>query len=327
MLVAPYFLFVFSTNRFQHRKKVVACLSIAILIICAIVIRWYLQDKYESSVTLAKMAGQDINNVFDLLISNLKPQLENASNGLIAYITPVFNNIANVSSDLLRRMAGIYLIVCVIAYFKGFALSNILVKRIWLVFLATNLILLMGFSITNNISVSRYTLATSLTLLILAPFALNYWIEKLSEYAKDQRLAVYGTILLLAVISIKELDVRTNKHHLAEAGRWLSNEIEAGGTLYSNERLIVHYAKLGAKSNFVDLFTNDRMLEHLTKNEISQYDFIALSITHKNNEELEFSKILVGMFGEPIKLVAGENRRAVMIFSSAPKRPGIVSAR
>jgi len=92
MLVAPYFLFVFSTGHIRHRRKVLAALSVSIIVASVAVIYWYMQDKYLASLQLAQLAGRDVNNVLELLLSNILQQTERTSGGFMAYISPMVSN-------------------------------------------------------------------------------------------------------------------------------------------------------------------------------------------------------------------------------------------
>jgi len=176
--------------------------------------------------------------------------------------------------------------------------------------------MLIGFSISNNLTVSRYTLATCLTLLLLAPFAFDYFLRQLTQFSKPQRVGVYVLIGLSALVSIKDLDVRSKKTHMIAAGDWLHQNLPAGARLFSNERIIVHYAKQGPKSNFADLFTNHRLRTHLEAGLVERYDFVALSVSTKDPQEREFQQTLTERFGQPIHVINGLKGRAIPIFTT-----------
>jgi len=327
MLVAPYFLFVFSMGKVKHRRKILASLSAVIIVVSVAIISWYLQDKYQASVELAQQAGKDINTVFELLLSNIKDQFGQQSNGFVASVSLLADNTLQVNVDLIRRMAGIYFVICLFAYWKGFALNTPLLKRIWLTYLATNLVILIGFATANNLTVSRYTLATGITLLLLAPFALNYWLEQVSNPIKVNKLGQVGITFLLflvVAISIKNLDVRTDKTYLASAGVWLNSHLETNSDLdtkaklFSNDRRIVHYAKLSPQSNFIDQFSNQQLGAHLQTDVVDHYQFIALSVSDKDPDEVEFSRLLTQKYGDPIKVFSGHENRRVAVFATHP---------
>jgi len=315
ILVVPYFLFVFSNTGLRHKRKLIAALTLSIITICASVVFFYLQDKYDAKVQLAQLAGQDIDGVVDLFMDNIKTQSDHSSSSIFSYLSPVFDNLINILNDIVRRMAGIYFLICIAAYLGALAFQRPLRKRIWAVYIATNLSLLLAFSLANNITVSRYTLAICLTLLPLAPIALSHWLKNLEQYRQWQKVTFYITACLVIGISLKNLDIRSNKVHLIEAGTWINQNLGDDISLFSNERILVHYADLGPKSNFIDRFTNQRLEEHLNSGNISQYDYIALTMNKKQEDEVLFNEQLRAIYGAPTKKVTGSNGRSVMIYT------------
>lgn len=329
LFVAPYFLFLFSTGRIQHRKKILASLSVSIVVASTAIISWYLNDKYQANIQLAQEAGKDIQSVFDLFMANINEQFGTASGGAWAYLSPIGSKVLDVVYQLIRRMAVFYFFLGLIAYWLGMGLSTRLHKRIWLVYLLTNLLMLIGFSFTNNLVVGRYTMATALTILLLAPFAIDRVINALKS---NKLLAKIGAALLLFVLtyaSADGLNVKTKKAHFIEVGRWLHNNLPEGASLFSNDRLVVHYADLGPKSNFVDQFTNKQMWSHIDKNVFYAYDYVAVSVTPNSLLESNFaSSLWYKMDRGPIKVFDVNNGRKVIIFSTQPqdKHPSAVKS-
>ncbi|MCH2190137.1 MAG: hypothetical protein MK188_04345 [Gammaproteobacteria bacterium] len=314
MLIVPYFLFIFYGFKLKHKKAIVISITVAILAMSGTTAYMYLQDKYDATVRMAQLAGQDIDNIFDLFLHNIKNQTNTESTGVLGFVRPVFNNMVNILDDLVRRMAGIYFLICVAAIVSGVALKTALRRRIWIVYLAVNLGLLLSFSIANNMTVSRYTLATCLTLLPLAPIAIDHWLKSIDSYSKSQKWLVYVTIVLAILISIKNLDIRSDKGHLITAGAWIKSNVDQQAKIFSNNRILIHYADLGPETNFAERYTNTRMQEHLHSGRIKDFDFVALTHNPEEPEEAQFNQELVASFGPPIKILTGDNNRSVMIF-------------
>lgn len=317
LLVAPYFLLVFSAHRIPHRKKVLVSLSATIIVVSTLIISWYLQNKYAANIKLAQSEGHDINNVLDLFLSNIKQQFNDQESGFFAYVVAASKNVGGVLYDLIRRMAVFYFFISLFAYITGMGLKKRLVKRVWLVYLLTNLCVLVGFSFINNLLVSRYSMATALTLLLLAPFALDRLLAKLETMKPASRAGGYFLLLLLVYVSIDGLNVRTKKAHFQEAGEWLDNNIPDESTIYSNDRLLVYYANKGPKSNFTDQFTNPQLWSHIKSNNIKSYDYVALSVTPKSKLEDDFRQTLWFQFGRPVKIINGRKGRAVFVYRTA----------
>ncbi len=317
LLVAPYFLLVFSAKKIPHRKKVLTSLSVTLIAFSAVVISWYLKNKYAANIQIAQQSGQDINNVFELFLNNINQQFNNHRSGLFAYLTAASNNVGGVLYDLVRRMAVFYFFICLFAYYKGYGLHNRLIKRVWLVYLFTNFFVLVGFSYINNLLVSRYSMATALTLLLLAPFALEKLLTPLKSFTKSGRIASAFLIVLLIYVSIDGLNVRTKKAHFRTAGDWLNANLHKGETVFSNDRLLVFYAKQGPKSNFIDQFTNPQLWSHIKTGAIRRYDYIALSLTPNSKLEDDFRQTLWYHFGRPVNIIEGRKGRTVFIYRTA----------
>lgn len=320
MFVVPYFFFVFFGFKHKHNKTILASITIATLTIIGAIAYVYLQEKYDATVRMAQLAGRDIDNIFDLFIHNVQNQSEQHINSASNLIGPVFHNIINVFDDLIRRMAGIYFVICVAALVTGVALKNGLRRRIWLVFVLVNLGVLLAFSLINNMTVNRYTLATCLTLLPLAPIAIDHWLNNIDRYSSIKKGLIYAAIVLAILVSTKNLDVRSDKDHLATAGSWINRNLDLQATFFSNTRKVIYYADLGPKTNFAERYTNARMQEHLSSGQINAFDFIALAHNPEENEEVFFHHQLNEFFGAPIKILTGDRNRSVMIYANPNKK-------
>ncbi len=316
LLVAPYCLFAFSNRHIAYRKSILVLLTTSITVAFVALISWYLQDKYSASLQLAQANGEKVNSIVELLWNNVSSQFEGGNGHTWAYISALAKNIGEVTYELIRRMAIFYFFIVVIAYWKNLGLTNKTVKQLWWVYVIINFAVLVGFSFANNLVVSRYTMATSLTLLLLAPFALRQLIVSLKQQSLITKFFSYALLVLISIASIEGLDVRTNKSHFLDAGDWMNQNIPKSASLYSNDRLLVHYANLGAKSNFVDQFNNSQLWSHIDSGAIKGYDFIALSMTPKSKFEDIMRQTLSYHFGRPIQIIEGQEKRAVFIFST-----------
>lgn len=320
MFVAPYFLFLFSANRIQHRRKILAALSVCLVTVSTAIISWYLNDKYQANIQIAQEAGKDIHSVFDLFMANINEQFDTTKGGAWAYLTSIGHKVLDVVYELIRRMAVFYFFLGVVAYWLGLGLSTRLHKKVWLVYLFTNLAMLIGFSFTNNLVVGRYTMATALTILLLAPFAIDRVIDALKSTKLPAKIGAGLLLFALTYASADGLNVQTKKSHFLEAGRWLHENLPADASLFSNDRLVIHYADLGPKSNFVDQFTNKQMWSHIDKNVFYAYDYVAVSVTPGSLLESNFaSSLWYKMDRGPIKIIEGENDRKVIIYSTQPQ--------
>ncbi len=320
LFVAPYFLLVFSSGQLQHRRKILTVLSVVIVVAATASIYWYLEQKYASSIKLAQQNGLAISNIFDLFLLNVSEQFGSSQGDPVAYFGAVFSNVGGVLYDLVRRMAVFFFFIGCYAYYRNFGLNNKLVKRIWLVYFCFNFAILVSFSLLNNLQVSRYTMATALTLLVLTPFALNRLIESLRSLTSVRKYAAYLLLALLIFIALDGLDVRTKKAHFHSAGSWLVKTMEDEATLYSNDRLLVHYADIGPRSNFKDQFSTEQLMHHINTGKILMYDYVAVSVTGRSSAENVARQTMMYSFGQPTTIIEGQDNRSVFIFKTDDPR-------
>ncbi len=307
ILIAPYFLFLFSSSSVPHRKKVIAFLSILIAGGATALLLWYVNDKYTDSVEVAKLAGQNIKNFTDLFAANIQKSLGDENLTISSFIGLLIANTGDVSYELIRRMAVFYFLFVIYAYVKRLALSNKLQHRIWQIYVATNLLMLISFSLSNNFIVSRYAMASALTLLILAPFAIDHLLIIARESKLPKRIAIGFTFIVLAGVSIEGLDVGTDKLFVKTAGQWINENLSEDDSLYSNNKLVIYYAKRGSEANLKFLYNMDILRLLMDTGQIKSFDYIALIGNNENFYEKITRQTLSYRFGKAIKILHGEN--------------------
>ena len=312
LLIAPYFLIIFTADRLPHRRKVLLGLSVFLLAIFTALLYWYLNDKYMALMEIARHRGEDVHGLSDLFFANLEQRFGADVN----YLSVLGANLFDVAYELVRRMAIFYFIFALVAYQRDWVLSTRLLKRVWLVFLLTNLAVLVVFSLYNNFLVSRYTMATALTLLILAPFAINkLWLASRRRNAPT-RVAIVSAFLLLGLASAHGLDIHTNKAYLKEAGIWLRANAPENSTIYSNNKLIVYYSSLDQTGSLTQLYSIELMWQFIESNQIVTFDYIALDSRLDNHITDVARQTLAYKFGLPIKVIEGETGSSIFIFKT-----------
>jgi hypothetical protein len=217
---------------------------------------WYINDKYAAVIQMAQAAGKDINDVFDLFLANTKQKLGGEALTPLNYTLVFTKNIGDVAYELIRRMAVFYFLFAVYAYIKGIGFSSRLIRRIWLVYVITNFIMLAGFSLYNNFLASRYTMATALSLLILVPFVFDRLLATFKDTNLPKRTASILVIILVSIVSLEGLDVRTKKNHVRQAGEWMKTGLPTDARVYSNDRLLVYYSSDDLATNIDDTYSN-----------------------------------------------------------------------
>ena len=314
LMIAPYFLLLFSATNLPHRRKVLLLVSALIILSSSALLFWYVNDKYSALLEMAAKSGQDINGLTDLFFANIKASLGGQAITPLTYIGLLLSNMGIMLYELLRRMAGFYLIFALYAYFKRLTLSNELQRKVWLVFVFTNIATLVGFSLYNNFLVSRYTLATALTLLLLCPFAIHHiWNNLTSQGLLQKSLAGLILIVLLG-ISLDRLTDSTSKTYLRKSGEWLAQNAKPEDRIYSNNKLIVYYADRQPEVMLNHLYAYDAMVEFYQTKQLSNYDYLAFEVNENSAEQSSLRKQLVYKLGRPVHVEREDESRFVLIF-------------
>ena len=313
ILIAPYFLFLFSPQTIPHRKKILSILSLVLVGAAAGLLYWYINDKYMDSVEVAILSGQNIHGLWDFFIDNLKDSVGEQDVTVLSFFGLLGRNSAEVFYELVRRMAVFYFLFAAYTYFKKLTLHNDLQRRIWQVFLFTNLLMLLSFSVFNNFFVSRYTMASALTLLILAPFAINHIFDYFQQAQLKLKLASGFAIVVLLLASLEGLNVTTNKYFVKQAGVWMNQNLPKDATIYSNNKLAIYYADRGVSANLDELYSLPLMQLFMQTNEIKTFDYVALVGKSGNYFDDLMRQTLWFRFKPPIKIFHGDNGEFVFI--------------
>jgi len=264
-------------------------------------------DKYSDSVEVAKLAGQNIKNLTDLFAANIQNRLGDQTLTFTSLIGLLITNTGDVTYELIRRMAILYFLFVIYAYVKRLALTDKLQHRIWQIYVATNLLMLVAFSLSNNFIVSRYTLASVLTLLILAPFAIDKLLIISRTTSLKNKFVIGVIFIVLAGVSIEGLNVGTNKVFVKTTGNWINENLATDAALYSNNKLVIYYANRGSKANLEYLYSMDVLRLFMDNGQIKSFDYIVLVGNNDDFIESYVRQTLSFRFGKPIKILFGED--------------------
>ena len=314
VLIAPYFLFWLVAKASPHRRLVLQLLSVALLISCTALMFWYMQDKYSALIEVANQEGRDISGLFDLFIANLNQKLGTQNADFFTYIKVVAGDFGNVLYELIRRLAVFYFLFAAYALYRGLAFTDNKVRTIWFVYLVANLALLLGYSFFNNFLVSRYTLASALTLLILVPFVIDRFTNSFPTSNSGKKAMMMIVLLLLIAISVDRFRVKHDKSYISDAGKWVAEHLGEEKKIHTNNRLIMYYMDRGADQNINRLYSSKQLVRELFTKQIRQYDYILLQAHRDNRREDELRQTLAYNFGRPIKIFRKDEKQAIYVF-------------
>ncbi|MBX2847877.1 MAG: glycosyltransferase family 39 protein [Acidiferrobacterales bacterium] len=314
LLIVPYFILIYAARRIPNKRTILVFLAVAIAIVFISLTVWYLNDKYLGLIKDAKSSGHNVNGLKDLFFASVNSNLNGESLTVSSYLLLLVNNIGDVIYQLLRRTSVINFVLAIYAYKYRLVLKKLLLKRIWLIYVALNVIILTSFSFYNHFIVSRYTLATSLTLLILVPFAiyrLMLWAREKNRFTMFFALLI---ILLLAIEALDKLNIENKKYHVKNAGQWLSTQLNSDEKVYSNNKLIIYYANRDADTNLSDLYSLDMLLENLDMDRLKYYDYVAYSTISSYQVDFSVADRLTKEYGELMTIIPGHGEQSVLIY-------------
>jgi hypothetical protein len=200
---------------------------------------WYVQSKYAASITEAGRIGLDVSSLKELFYYNLSHRYGEEVLTHYGLFAAMAGTTGDVFYETVRRLAVVYVLFAAYALYLGLVLQKPILKKIWVVYVVTNLFLLVGFSFFNSFLVSRYTLATALTILLLAPFAINRLLLRWPHVNVVKKAMIGFALFIATVVSLEGLDVSTNKRFVREGGEWMANNLPKDASIYSNSRIAI----------------------------------------------------------------------------------------
>ncbi len=265
---------------------------------------------------------EQLSSSLDHKLKVIRLQLLNEFSWKVAPAVLIITVLTIVIYEPLRRLAYIF------AFFSWHALKNRLVlqdqptRHLFYVLCLIQLILLSLFTLINMFLVSRHTMALTLTILILAPFSIEYFYLKWRNHKQSSTHSHRNTgsrirwwfptlLFLFALLSIDGLDLKTNKLEIKEAGKWLATKTDQSSSIYSNDALILHYS--GRTPAHLNLRYNWRELDHmLASKRIFDFNFAAITVTKNTDKTREF--LSKSLNTKPAFEKQFDNNRTLFIF-------------
>jgi len=315
VLMAPYFYFLVSKPNVKIQRPVFMLLISLFASSCIALFWWYANDKYAATIAYAQGNGENINNLWDLFFANTGSE-NNRPFTFGVFVQLSLNNMGTVAYELARRMAVIYLIFTVVAYARKLVLVDSAQKQVWLCYVFINLLILLGFSFFNNFLVSRYTLVTAITLLLLSPFAINQLLKYLttpSTLVKKASL-LFLTLILLG-ISLERLNIETDKLPRKNAGLWLAENVAPDAKIFSTDKIINYYAGRKIEDTERTLHNYQSLKDAFFRKQIKSEDYIAFVTDFSQENQRVMWQTLTYHFGSPIKQMKINDQDSVMIYS------------
>ena len=184
----------------------------------------------------------------------------------------------------------------------------------WKLFIYFNLIILAVFTLTKFFLTDRYPLALAITLLAIVPFSLAHvysrWLAKPRTTFKSN-LGYILVVLLLLVNVFEGLTSRSDKHYLKDSGIWISENIDAGTSLYTNDLVVGFYSEKAEELLAVEP-DRAKLIGSFYRGEWIHFDYLALQVSPDVEFQGHLEKTL---WVEPEKVFVNERNREVRIYN------------
>lgn len=150
---------------------------------------------------------------------------------------------------VIHSLYYLYFVLCLIAWRRGWLFPVPELYRPWRFLVLASFVILFIFVVANWFLTTRYALPMALLLLMAAPFVLDKGYQSLKGTAPRKWL-LWLAILLIVLSGIKSLDLSTRKHYLKVAAEWISQNVPADASIYTNDRILGHYLERDVKVGY-----------------------------------------------------------------------------
>src|SRR5579883_3017403 len=166
-----------------------------------------------------------------------------------------------------------------------------------------NVVVTAIFLAENMFLSKRYLMALSLTLMLWAPFALDYFFS----IAKKTKWPVILVLFFMILWSLGGIfDFGYSKQYIRDAGDWLAQNVPAKASLYSNDYQVMYYS--GHFGNAIFEKSKAYSNENIYANShLKHYDYVALRV--KKQDSMDFKKL-----GQKVQEFSNKRGDKVVIF-------------
>lgn len=302
----------------RERAKSFFMLNLPIIIFGCAGVVWWLQSSHDlNQLGRVQELIQQVQHGYDDILW----RYESVRAALFKYVLPV-EGLSDASALVITGWIGwfIYNVVITLS-----ACYSMLVCYAWLCarrFLSTNgRVVLAGYLVINSLITliflaehlfvsKRYLMAFSLTLMLWVPFAID---ELIAQWAslKHRVFLVVMTIGLVVTGLTGIAGFGQSKLYVRTAGEWVSKNVPAHASLYSNDYQLMYYTDHFGEQIFTILpvYLQTNQLLH---GGWKQYDYLALKLTKHNQSEM--TALLSEIHSAPIKIFNNKRGNSVAIY-------------
>lgn len=182
----------------------------------------------------------------------------------------------------------------------------------WLLLLVVHMLVLVMFTLVKLFLSERYSLALTVTLLLAAPFGLLGIYELWRRNVTNDRLVRYAypvLVFLIVVAGIESLGLFTEKRHIKEAGHWVGDNASASQRLFTNSKILAHYAE-PASADVQDHW--HQVMSMVRAGDWKQYDYLAIRVG--KNKQFRVKRLVDAMQLEPVERFRNDREDLIVVF-------------
>ena len=186
-------------------------------------------------------------------------------------------------------------------------------NRLWLSLVSMHLLILLVFTVIKLFLVARYPLALTITVLTLAPFAVDRMFSVLAwRPLSGLRRALIALLIVWGIgESVSGLDNVTRAGAIKEAGRWLAAQNHAPDLVVTNDRRLAYYAGVHQDLEYIEPSV-PKILHGLRGGLWPDAAYVALRIRRSDSSSETW--ILEALGGAPLRIVDSGIGDRVMIY-------------
>ncbi len=188
-------------------------------------------------------------------------------------------------------------------------------RKPWLLLLLVHMLVLIMFTLVKLFLSERYSLALTVTLLLAAPFGLLGIYELWRRNVNNDRMVRYAypvLVFLIVVAGIESLGLFTEKRHVKAAGHWVSENARPGDRLFTNSKILAHYAE-PASADVRDEW--HQVMSMVRAGDWKNYRYLAIRVGRHKTFRAE--RLIDAMKLKPLERFKNERDDLILVFRTA----------
>ncbi|MGH1539211.1 MAG: hypothetical protein ACRBHB_02205 [Arenicella sp.] len=225
----------------------------------------------------------------------------------------------------LRRLTFIHAFFAWYAIKRDFVLDEPDLRKAAYALCLIQIGLIAIFAAINMYLVSRHTLALVLTILLASPFGIEIfylrWRHK--DPSSPRWLFPLFAAFILAIGVHKLFDLKTDKLSVIDSGQWINENIAADQRVYSNNALLLHYAKR-KPAHFNLEYSWQEADYFMQTGSIFDFHYVIFDISKNNLDAEKYIKTKLG--SEPVHRIKNGEKNHLLVYDlrkHTKKRPPV----